>query len=76
MAAKVLAYSRNKGLFAGIALEGAVLRPSGDDNKALYGREVSPRAILLEHTVGAPASAQPVIALLNKYSPTQNRRPL
>jgi len=43
MTAKVLSYSRSKGLFAGIALDGAVLRPSGDDNEALYGRQISAR---------------------------------
>jgi lipid-binding SYLF domain-containing protein len=76
MTAKVLAYSRSKGLFAGVALEGAVLRPSGDDNKALYGREVSPRAILVEGNVAPPPSAQPLLGLLNKYSPNQQGRPL
>src|SRR3990167_3065472 len=45
MTAKVLAYSRSKGLFAGIALNGAVLRPSGDDNKELYGRKISARQL-------------------------------
>jgi len=76
MTAKVLAYSRSKGLFAGVALEGAVLRPSGDDNKALYGREVSPRAILVEGNVAPPPSAQLLLGLLNKYSPSQQGRPL
>jgi len=76
MTAKVLSYSRSKGVFAGLSLEGAVLRPSADDNKELYGRPVAPRAILLEHSVAAPAKAQPLIALLNKYSPSQSKKPL
>lgn len=76
MTAKVLAYSRNKGLFAGVSLEGAVLRPSGDDNKELYGREVNPRAILLEGNVAAPGSAQALLSLLNKYSGSQQAKPL
>ncbi|MBI4461002.1 MAG: lipid-binding SYLF domain-containing protein [Acidobacteria bacterium] len=76
MAAKILAYSRSKGLFAGIALEGAVLRPSGDDNKELYGRKISPKEILLDGKVGTPAVAVPLIQLLSKYSSSQSRRPL
>lgn len=76
MTAKVLAYSRSKGLFAGIALDGAVLRPSGQDNRALYGRSVSPREILLEQTVAPPAAAAPLIELLMKYSARQTAKPL
>src|SRR3990167_7644765 len=45
MTAKVLSYSRSKGLFGGVALTGAVLRPSGDDNEALYGRKISARQL-------------------------------
>jgi lipid-binding SYLF domain-containing protein len=76
MAAKILGYSRSKGLFAGLALNGAVLRPSGDDNKELYGREVDPKQLLLEGTIPAPASAQSLISLLTQYSSGQTRRPL
>src|SRR5579864_3976557 len=42
MTAKVLSYSRSKGVFAGLALDGAVLRPSPEDNRALYGEKISP----------------------------------
>ncbi len=76
MTAKVLAYSRSKGLFAGIALEGAVLRPSGDDNKDLYGREVSPRALLVEGSVAPPAAAGPLLQLLRNYSAARTEKPL
>jgi lipid-binding SYLF domain-containing protein len=76
LTAKVLTYSRSKGLFAGVSLEGAVLRPSGDDNKELYGREVSPKAILVEGAIGAPGSAAALIGLMNKYSPGQAKKPL
>ncbi|MGH9785789.1 MAG: lipid-binding SYLF domain-containing protein [Terriglobia bacterium] len=76
MAAKILGYSRSKGLFAGLALNGAVLRPSGDDNEALYGRKVSPRDLLIAGTIAAPASAQPLIQLLTRASSGQSRRPL
>lgn len=76
MAAKILSYSRSKGLFAGVALEGAVLRPSGDDNKELYGRKISPKDILLNGSVGTPAPAVPLIQLLTKYSSGQSKKPL
>jgi len=76
MSAKILGYSRSKGLFAGLALNGAVLRPSGDDNKELYGRDVDPRYLLIEGTVAAPAAAQPLINLLTRYSSGQNKKPL
>jgi len=76
MAAKILGYSRSKGLFAGLALNGAVLRPSGDDNQELYGRKVDPRQLLLDGSIAAPASAQPLIQLLTRHSSGQSRRPL
>jgi lipid-binding SYLF domain-containing protein len=76
MAAKILSYSRSKGLFAGIALNGAVLRPSGDDNEELYGRKVDPRAILITGSVGVPSAAAPLVQLLTKYSAGQSAKPL
>ena len=76
MTAKVLGYSRNKGLFAGLALNGAVLRPSGDDNEELYGKKISPKDILLTGTVAPPAGARGLMQLLTKYSSSQNKKPL
>ncbi len=67
MTAKILGYSRSKGLFAGLSLEGAVLRPSGNDNKALYGREISARELLVDGAVAPPASARPLLQLLSNY---------
>ncbi|MBI4460671.1 MAG: hypothetical protein HY648_11510, partial [Acidobacteria bacterium] len=61
---------------AGIALEGAVLRPSGDDNKELYGRKISPKELLLDGNVAPPAKAVPLIQLMDKYSSVQSRKPL
>ena len=46
MSAEMLSYSRSHGLFAGISLEGATLRPDGDSNRELYGRDVTNREIL------------------------------
>ena len=76
MTAKVLSYSRSKGLFAGLALNGAVLRPSGDDNEELYGRKMLPKDILLTGNVAPPAGARGLIQLLTKYSSTPTKKPL
>jgi SH3 domain-containing YSC84-like protein 1 len=65
--AKILAYSRSKGAFAGITLGGSTLRPDEDDNRALYGREVEHKAILAGN-VAAPPSASILSETLNKYS--------
>jgi SH3 domain-containing YSC84-like protein 1 len=69
MTAQILSYSRSKGLFAGISLEGAVMRASDSDNKALYGKDVAPKDILVEGSVPAPASAQPLIQALSGKAP-------
>ena len=76
MTAKVLSYSRSKGLFGGFALDGAVLRPSSDDNEELYGKKVDPKDILLKGTVAPPAAAGSLIALLTKYSANPSKKPL
>jgi len=74
MSAKVLGYSRSKGLFAGAALEGAVLRPSGGDNEELYGRKVSARQLLLDGNIAPPKAAGPLIQALMKYSAGQTKK--
>jgi len=74
MTAKVLSYSRSKGVFAGIALDGAVLKPSSEDNEALYGKAISPKELLLDSHVPPPASARPLLATLEKYSPMQAKK--
>lgn len=67
MSAEILTYSRSRGAFAGVSLEGATLRPDLDVNEKLYGRSVSNRDIVNKN-MDAPAVAEPLIALLNKYS--------
>jgi len=67
--AEILSYSRTRGLFAGVSLDGAVLKQDGDDNQKLYGREVSAKEILIDGTVGTPRSAQGLNSALTKYSP-------
>ena len=67
MRADILSWSRSQGLFAGVALEGATLRPDMDDNATLYGRKLENRDIV-KKGVSPPESAAKLIALLNRYS--------
>jgi lipid-binding SYLF domain-containing protein len=69
MSAEILSYSRSKGLFAGISLEGSTLRSDGSANEKLYGQELSAKQIIRENKVKIPASAQELVALLNKKTP-------
>jgi lipid-binding SYLF domain-containing protein len=62
-------YSRSRGLFAGISLEGSTLRSDGSANKKLYGRSLSVKEIVREGKVGVPASGRELIAQLDKHSP-------
>jgi SH3 domain-containing YSC84-like protein 1 len=65
--AEILTYSRSRGVFAGISLEGATLRPDEAANEELYGRGKDNRAIVLGDTE-PPDSARPLITELNRYS--------
>jgi lipid-binding SYLF domain-containing protein len=67
MHAEILSYSRSRGLFAGLSLSGATLRPDSDDNTAMYGPTVSPKEILAGD-VKATASAAPLLHRLDKYA--------
>jgi lipid-binding SYLF domain-containing protein len=69
MKAEILSYSRSRGAFAGIALEGSTLRSDGGANRNLYGRKLSARRIVREGAVTTPAAAQKLIDLLNRKSP-------
>jgi SH3 domain-containing YSC84-like protein 1 len=63
----ILSYSRSRGLFAGLKLEGAVIAQHWDGNKELYGKSLSAREILLEKKAGMPSSAKELLKILNKY---------
>jgi lipid-binding SYLF domain-containing protein len=67
--AEILTYSRAKGLFAGVSLNGATLRQDKDDNTEFYGKEMNGRAILLEATVPMPEEAKALAAALSHESP-------
>jgi lipid-binding SYLF domain-containing protein len=69
MRAEVLSYSRSRGLFAGVSLEGSTLRSDGGANENLYGRSVSAKDIIQEHRVGVPSSAATLISVLNRKTP-------
>ena len=69
MKAEVLSYSRSRGLFAGISLEGSTLRSDGRANRKLYGRALSAKNIVRQGEARVPASGQVMIALLNRQSP-------
>jgi SH3 domain-containing YSC84-like protein 1 len=67
--AEVLTYSRSRGLFAGISLEGSTLRPDHDANAQIYGKMLSAQDIALHGAVPIPPSAKVLIATLNQHSP-------
>jgi lipid-binding SYLF domain-containing protein len=69
MKAEILTYSRSRGLFAGVSLEGSTLRSDGGANKNLYGRELTARNIVREGEVGTPGAGQLLLSLLNQHSP-------
>ena len=70
LTAEILSWSRSRGLFAGISLDGSTLRNDLDENKAMYGQPWDNKQVL---SSGAkpPASAEKLLAQLNKYSPRQ-----
>jgi len=72
MRAEILSYSRSRGLFAGISLEGSTLRPDDAANEKLYGKKVAAIDIVREGKVPMPPSAQKLISLLEKKSPKPN----
>jgi SH3 domain-containing YSC84-like protein 1 len=75
MRAEILSYSRARGLFAGVSLEGSTLRSDGSANRKLYGRDLSAKEIVREGRVGIPASGSEFISLLNKVSPKNESDP-
>jgi len=68
MRAEILSYARSRGLFAGIALNGAVLSPDKDANKALYGREIQAEELLIKGGAAIPSAASKFIGALSKFA--------
>ena len=75
MKAEILSYSRNKGLFAGISLEGSTLREDGAANEKLYGRKITAKEIVREGKAGTPAAGQTLVSVLNSKSPVNKSDP-
>ena len=69
MRAEVLTYSRARGLFAGVSLDGSTLRPDNDANKRIYGAKMDAHDIALHGKVPIPASGKLLIETLNQHSP-------
>jgi SH3 domain-containing YSC84-like protein 1 len=69
MRSEILSYSRARGLFAGISLEGSTLRADNGANKNLYGKEVSAKSVVFNKAVPVPTSAKELLATLQKASP-------
>lgn len=74
MRAEVLTYSRARGAFAGVSLEGSTLRPDNDANKHLYGKEISAKDIVLGGAVPVPPSAEALVGTLDKASPANKSK--
>ena len=73
MHAEILTWSRSRGVFAGISLAGATLRPDEDDNRALYGEKLGTKEIVDSNRT-PPAAAHGLLSLLKSYSPVEEGR--
>jgi lipid-binding SYLF domain-containing protein len=69
MNAEILSYSRSRGLFAGVSLEGTSLRPDDEASAQVYGRKVTARAIVTGARIQTPASGLAFVAVLQKNAP-------
>ena len=67
--AEIVSYSRARGLFAGVSLEGSTIRPDNGDNRRVYGREIPARDIVLAGVVAAPPAAEQLISTLDAKTP-------
>jgi lipid-binding SYLF domain-containing protein len=72
LTAEILSWSRSRGVFAGISLQGATLREDSEDNEAMYGQKISNRDIVTKGHETTPAAAE-LITMLNKYSPMKEK---
>jgi len=75
MRAEILSYSRSRGLFAGVSLEGSTLRPDNGANEQIYSRKVEATDIALKGAVGVPQSGQLLVDTLEKHSPKNHSDP-
>jgi lipid-binding SYLF domain-containing protein len=73
MRAEMLSYSRARGVFAGVSLEGSTLRPDDEANRRLYGRDASAAIIITEPKYEAPESARTLVHRLQKATPERKQ---
>jgi lipid-binding SYLF domain-containing protein len=71
MRAEILSYSRARGVFAGISLEGATLRADLDANEAMYKRKLTTKEIVRERKARATAAGARLVSVLTRYSPQE-----
>src|SRR5712671_3081297 len=69
MRAEVLTYSRARGLFAGVSLQGSTVRPDNDANTRVYGKKLEAESIVFKGAAAVPPAAQKLVAYLNQKSP-------
>lgn len=67
--AEILSYSRARGLFAGVSLEGSTVRPDNDGNRRIYGKKISARRIVLSGRVAVPPAAEQLVSTLDAKTP-------
>jgi lipid-binding SYLF domain-containing protein len=70
MRAEILTYTRSRGIFAGVSIEGTVLKRDEDTNEEVYGEKVNPRKLLFEARYAVPPAGKGFIEALEEYSPT------
>jgi lipid-binding SYLF domain-containing protein len=73
MRAEILSYSRARGLFAGVSLEGSTIRPDNDANERIYGSKIPAKELVLTRDVPVPAAAADMISILNTRTPVPKR---
>lgn len=69
MRAEILSYSRSRGLFAGVSLEGSTLRPDDEASEQVYGRAIKAKDIVSSETMGVPATGRHFVNVLQKSAP-------
>lgn len=71
--AEILSYSRARGLFAGVSLEGSTIRPDDGDNRRVYGKKIPAKDIVLSGRVAVPQAAEQLISTLDSKTPRHKR---
>ena len=69
MRAEILSYSRARGVFAGVSLEGSTIRPDNDSNERIYGKKMNAKEIVLTRGTPVPAAAKDMISILDTRTP-------